>query len=123
MFSPGMLGVPTAIIVICTDPTLAAEAAVQLEKDMTPWIDIGTAAMNMMLVAHALELGACPTTSFSKSAVSAVLKLPPNVVPEFILQLGHPATQVAVARQGPSTRASIDDLVFWESYGKKSRIG
>jgi nitroreductase len=118
-----MLGVPTAIIVICTDPALATEAAVQLDKDTTPWIDVGTAAMNMMLVAHALELGACPATSFSKSAVSAVLKLPPNVVPEFILQLGHPASPSPITRQGPPTRATIDDLVFWESYGTTRRIG
>ena len=121
-FSPGILGLPSAMIVICTDPALATQAAMQLDKDLTPWIDVGTAAMNMMLVAHALGLGSCPATSFSKSAVSVVLKLPPNVVPEFILQLGHRAPQSRTPTQGPPTRVTIDDLVFWENYGTTRRI-
>lgn len=121
-FSPGMLGLPAAMIVICTDPELAAEAAMQLDKDSTRWIDVGTAAMNMMLAAHALGLGSCPLTSFSKSAVSLVLKLPPDVVPEFILQLGHPTLQSRSVRQGPPTRVTVDDLVFWESYGTTARM-
>lgn len=114
-FSPGMLGTPAALIVICTDGALAAAAEVQLDRDVTPWIDVGTAAMNMMLAAHAAELGSCPVTSFSKAAVGVVLKLPPQVVPEFIVQLGHPV----VARHLPGTtvsRTALDQIVSWESY-------
>jgi nitroreductase len=115
-FSPGMLGVPATLIVICTDPDLAAEAEVQLDRDVTPWIDVGTAAMNMMLAAHAFGLGSCPVTSFSKSAVAVVLKLPSGVVPEFMLQLGHPAAKrQPVARVASVT--TLNDLVFWGTYG------
>lgn len=114
-FSPGMLGTPAALIVICTDGALAAAAEVQLDRDVTPWIDVGTAAMNMMLAAHATGLGSCPVTSFSKSAVGVVLKLPPQVVPEFIVQLGYP-----VASGHPSgsalSRSGLNQLVDWERY-------
>jgi nitroreductase len=110
-----MLGTPAALIVICIDGALAAAAAVQLDRDVTPWIDVGTAAMNMMLAAHVAGLGACPVTSFSKAAVGVVLKLPPRVVPELIVQLGHPAS----AGHPPGatvSRGALDQLVYWERY-------
>ena len=114
-FSPGMLGVPAAIVVICTDGALADRAEVQLDRDVTPWFDVGTAAMNMMLAAHALGLGSCPVTSFSKSAVGVVLRLPPGVAPEFIVQVGHPAESRRAAPRPPSA-AALRDLVCWETY-------
>lgn len=116
--SPGMLALPAALIVICTDMDKAAREQVQLDRDSTTWIDVGAAAMNMIIMAHALGLGTCPTTSFSRSGVSTVLELPPSVVPEFILQLGHPAPQVRVMRPGVSTRLRVEDFTFWERYGR-----
>ena len=88
--TPGMFSAPPVVIVICTDATRAAEELVQLEHDATTWIDVGTAAMNMMVAAHALELGTCPVTSFSHGAVRVVLGLPPTVEPELFLLRGPP---------------------------------
>jgi nitroreductase len=116
--SPGMLGRPTALIVICTDTEKAAKEQVQLDRDPNTWIDVGTAAMNMMLAAHALGLGSCPATSFSRSGVTTVLELPPTLIPEFIVQLGHPAPQPRVMRAGASTRLTIEALTYWERYGQ-----
>ena len=115
--APGMLAVPTALIVICTDTTKAAAEQVQLEKDSSTLIDVGTAAMNMMLAAHALGLGTCPVTSFSQSGVRTVLDLPDSLIPEFILLVGHRAPQRRVLRQGASTKLTVDDLTYWERYG------
>lgn len=112
-----MLARPTALIVICTDLERAREEQVQVEKDTTTWMDVGTAAMNMMIAAHALGLGSCPTTSFSRSGVRSLLELPPAIVPEFILQLGHPAPQKRVMRTGASTSLDLKDLAYWELYG------
>jgi albonoursin synthase len=116
-FSPGMLGTPAALIVICTDGALAAAAEVQLDRDFTPWIDVGTAAMNMMLAAHAAGLGSCPVTSFSKPAVAVVLKLPAQVVPAFIVQLGHPLAS-GHPSGGVLSRTALDQLVYWERYAE-----
>jgi nitroreductase len=111
-----MLARPSAIIVILTDADQAREEQVQLEKDFNTWIDVGTTAMNMMLMAHALGLGSCPATSFSKSGVRVALDLPSHLIPEFILQLGHRAPETRVQRPGASTRLRIEDLTYWERY-------
>lgn len=116
-FSPGMLGWPTALIVICLDEDLAAQAQVQLDRDNTIYVDVGTAAMNMMLAAHVLGLGSCPVTSFSKSAVGVVLGLPKGVTPEFIVQLGHPKVPPAKAASRFS-EGELGDLVYWGRYSR-----
>jgi albonoursin synthase len=89
--SPGMLGLPPAVILVCIDLDKAASQGVQLDKHRTAWIDVGTALMNMSLAAHVLGLGSCPVTSFSRSGLRAVLELPAHLQPELILQVGHPA--------------------------------
>lgn len=123
--SPGILGRPTAVIAICTDSERAAEELVQLDHDTTTWIDVGTAAMNMMIAAHAVGLGSCPVTSFSQGSVRVVLGLPTHVTPELLLVLGHPR---ALRRDSPvgSSRSGVDagdrpalppGLVSWERLG------
>jgi nitroreductase len=116
--SPGMLARPTALIVILTDLEKAAEQQVQIERDTATAVDVGTAAQNMSLMAHALGLGSCPATSFSRSGVEAILDLPPTLVPEFILQLGHPAPQPRVVRAGATTKLSVESLTYWEQVGR-----
>ena len=119
--TPGMFSTPPVVIVICTDATRAAEELVQLEHDTTTWIDVGTAAMNMMVAAHALELGSCPVTSFSHGAVSVVLGLPPTVEPELFLLLGHPHEPTRPVRPTGSGRTGAaalpPGLVWWEQPG------
>jgi nitroreductase len=119
--APGMLGMPAAVIAICTDATRAAEELVQLEHDRTTMIDVGTAAMNMMVAAHALRLGTCPVTSFSHVAVRVVLDLFPALEPELLLLLGHPARSAVAAPvpAAPGRRAAAlpAGLVSWERPG------
>ena len=112
--SPGMLAQPTALIVILTDLQKAADEQVQVERHVTRWIDVGTAAMNMSLAAHALGLGSCPTTSFSRSGVAVMLDLPPTMVPELILQLGHPAERPPAAPSRASTSPMTRAFSSWE---------
>ncbi len=116
--SPGMLARPTALIVILTDLEKAAEQQVQIERDTATSVDVGTAAQNMSLMAHALGLGSCPATSFSRSGAAATLDLPSTMVPEFILQLGHPAPQPRVMRAGAATKLSVESLTYWEHVGR-----
>ncbi|HSV93610.1 MAG TPA: nitroreductase family protein, partial [Desulfobacterales bacterium] len=119
--TPGMFSTPPVVIVICTDATLAAEGLVQLEHDRTTWIDVGTAAMNMMIAAHALELGACPATSFSHVAAGVVLDLPPTAEAELFLLLGHPLAAARPARAAMGGRRDTTlpaGLVSWERLGR-----
>lgn len=121
LISPGMLGAPTALIMICLDGRLAEQQQVPTERHSSGWIDVGTAAMNMMVAAHALGLGSCPVTSFSRSGMSALLELPEGVAPQLMVLLGHPAPYKRALRAGAKTRLTIDDLTYWERYGQTAR--
>lgn len=115
MVGPGFYGTPAALIVICTDVERAAAAGVRPDDDTT-WVDVGTAAMNMQLMAHTLGLGTTPVTSVSQSGLRAALDLPDRLRPDLILQLGHPA-----ARPGPRStrgpRLRVEDITDWETAG------
>ncbi len=73
---PGFYGTPAALIVICTDLSRAERFGVREDNDTSTWIDVGTAAMNMQLMAHALGLGTTPVTSVSRSGLREALELP-----------------------------------------------
>jgi nitroreductase len=115
--APGMLTVPTAMIVICTDLVVAEQRQVQATKDPTVWVDVGTAAMNMQLMAHALDLGSCPVTSFSQSGVSVMLALPPEARPELLLMIGRRQDRPPVEGITPPEKPAVEEFAYWESYG------
>jgi hypothetical protein len=90
--APGMLGHPTALIVILTDTAKAAAEGVKLDRDhRTRWADAGSAAENVLLMAEALGLGACPLMSFSVRGAAELLELPEHLIPDYVVQLGHRA--------------------------------
>lgn len=116
--APGMLTPPPAMIVILTDTEVAARESVQLGKDDANCMDIGTAAMNMMNMAHALGLGSCPVTSFSRSGAAVMLDLPEHLIPEWLLILGHPAAQNRGLRPSAPKPVTARDLTYWERAGQ-----
>lgn len=113
---PGFYGKPPALIVICTDLDKARAAGVKDGRDESTWIDVGTAAMNMQLMAHALGLGTTPVTSVSRSGLIEALDLPEHLRPELILQLGHPAPD-SVPGFGSGQRIRPEDITDWERVG------
>lgn len=116
IISPGILGNPQALIVICTDRAKAAQEGVNLDLDPTTWIDVGTASQNMMLAACEIGLGSCPTTSFSKSAVRVILNLPDDLEPEYILQVGYPLEQPSSIGKGGISRLPVEAITFWGAF-------
>jgi nitroreductase len=119
--SPGMLGNPPALVLILTDIKEANRQSVQIEVDPANFMDVGTAAMNMMLMTHALGLGSCPITSFSRSGASEMLGLPDHLVPEWILMLGHPAPTKRTMRVGAPRPVTAAQLTIWEEVGERDR--
>ena len=109
--SPGMIQRPRAAITICVDRALAAGYGFG-EDAPGPLVDVGTATATMLLAAQALGIGAGPVTSFSRTAVAAVLDLPGAWTPHLIVCLGHPeATQpVSIGRR---SALSWRDLTSW----------
>jgi nitroreductase len=111
MVSPGMIQRPTAAITICTDRAAAEDYGFPPEAPGL-FVDVGTAAATLMLAAHAIGLGAGPVTSFSRAAVSTVLRLPDGWHPELIVCLGHPeSTQPPPL--APRRAFTWRDLTMW----------
>ncbi len=112
MFSPGMVaGVPAALIVICIDWELAGyEAPIRAYREV--YWDVGSAAQNMLLAAHALGLAAGPMTADAPSALRVFLDLPSNLEPQLMIGLGHPGEPPSEATPAPSrSRTRVEDLV------------
>jgi nitroreductase len=114
MVSPGMFQRPVAVVVICVDRA-KAESFGMRPNAKGLYVDVGTAAENMLLAAHALGLGAGVVTSFSQAAVSAVLNLPEGLSPEMFMCLGHAApSQPAPMR--PRGQVTWQSLTQWERF-------
>lgn len=106
MFSPGLVGDPTALLVLCSDASVATG---------TYLMDIAMAAQNVMLTAADNGLGSCAVRSFNQKALQALLSLPSDVIPELIISLGYPAKPARIPSRRP-----LDELVHWEEYGGRS---
>lgn len=115
--SPGMLWEPPAIIIIMLDTEQAKADLMDVDPLTSSYIDVGTAAMNMMIMLQSLGLGACPVTSFSKSAVSAMLELPAKLSPEFMLILGYPLPVKRTINPNAPKPITARDLTSWELVG------
>ena len=96
--------------ILATGPAFFVSAWVLMLFAGVVDIDVGTAAATLLLAAHSIGLGAGPVTSFSRTALATILRLPAEVRPELIICLGHAATEQppAMRRQdGPRW----DDLI------------
>jgi nitroreductase len=112
--APGMLGHPSALVVICIDWARAAALGCK-PHHTSVYIDVGTAAENMLLACHALGLGCGPVTSFSKEGVRTVLRMPATLSPEMIVCVGHRAETQRYGPNLPPKPTRLEDLVYWET--------
>lgn len=112
--SPGIHGHPTALVIVCIDWAKVARLGCKPHHPGV-YIDVGTAAENMLLAAHNLGLGAGPMTSFSKEGVRVILRLPDWLSPELMICLGHPGTPRSSPRR-PAKPTRLEDLVCWERF-------
>jgi nitroreductase len=112
--SPGLTHLPAALVVICLDRERVARMGSRSEALL--YLDVGTAAQNMLLAAHTLGLGAGPVSSFSGEAVRVLLELPPDLTPVLLVCLGHPGGE-PVRRVRPDRPVRLRDLIIWERYG------
>lgn len=108
--SPGIIGSPTAVIVMCLDlrrRTAKAEGSLQV----MPYYDIGGAMQNILLAAHELGLGGCPIGSFHEKGLRALLSLPDSIEPCLLIALGKPRVTPRPPRQRP-----LEEIYYIERY-------
>lgn len=120
-FSPGMLPVPAALIAILVDWDQFDREFLSIEPAVTPYIDVGTAAQNMLNMAHALGVGSCPVTSFSKSGVAGVLELPDRLSVELIVIFGEARPLDRQLSASAPKSVTTRDLTSWEIFGNHER--
>lgn len=89
-FSPGLLGNPPNLIILCIDKELAYKKGGALGRDILCLMDISMAAQNIMLMATEKELATCPVKSFNKKAIEKILEVPSTVDVELIISIGYP---------------------------------
>lgn len=119
LVSPGMVVPPPALIVICVDWSLVA-ATWSSKCNRTMLIDVGTAAENMLLAAHALGLGGWPMTSSCQEAVRILLNIPANLSPLMFIGIGYPSPPSSNELKRPKKRIRVEDLVQWGPFGGQS---
>ena len=112
-FSPGIIGTPTLMVVarLDTDRLVPQSQAVCDSRKLC----VALAVENLLIAAHALDLGACPTASFRGNVISVLLGLPPHIEPVLIVPIGYPAKQPT-----PSKRRDKSEVISYERWGQKT---
>jgi nitroreductase len=90
LVSPGLLGAPSSVIVICEDMTRVLERGGELGVKTLSLMDTAMAAENIMLAACAVGLATCPIASFHAGAVQKTLGLPADIYPQLLISVGFP---------------------------------
>ncbi len=108
--SPGFPKQASAAIVACSDQRDAGSSSGESEP-IHLVEEAAMAVQNMLLVAHALRLGACAVASFSEGGIKELLELPDHIRPILIVALGFPKKQ-PVAPQ----RKALSQITSWETY-------
>jgi nitroreductase len=92
MLSPGLLGNPPAVIVICQDIAEAERKGAKLGKELLSLMDSAMAAQNIILAAYAEGLGTCIVCSFHPGGVQKLLRLPDYIAPQILISVGVPVS-------------------------------
>lgn len=87
---PGFINNAPALIAVASDLRRVEEVVGSRGVEVVARLDAGGAAGYLALAAPALGLGICVVTSWTESAVQAVLGLPWHVRPEVLVAVGHP---------------------------------
>lgn len=114
-FSPGLLGNPPTIIVICSDRKRAFEKGGNLGRDELCIMDISMAAQNLMLLATEKGIGTCPVKSFNKKAISRILELPDYISPDLIISVGYYTEEPKVPK-----RKDVAEVTFFNQWGLRA---
>ena len=106
--SPGLLGLPPALIVILSNKTYNVEKMGAIGETLAE-MDCCFAAQNILLRSYSLGLGSCVIRSFNQRAVQEIVEAPAGIVPELIVICGYPA-------HTPPAPPRRTDVIRWEKF-------
>jgi nitroreductase len=102
------LAAAPVVIVACADPTLSGE----LRGQQYYLTDIGIAAENLMLAAHAQGLGSVFVGVFDEEPLGELLDIPPEFRIVGLFPLGYPENE----QKAGLPRKPLDDIVYYEKW-------
>jgi albonoursin synthase len=108
--APGIIGTPTAVIVMCLNKQRRTASAEGRLAAM-PYFDLGAALQNILLAAHDIGLGGCAIGSFHPQGIASFLNLPENVEPCLLVVIGKPRVVPSEPRKRP-----LNEVYFEEKY-------
>jgi nitroreductase len=114
-FSPGIIGMPPALLVLCVDWSRAPHLRPDDPRDThATHVDVGAATSQILMLAEAMGLGACPVMSFHRASVRTVLSVPRDWTPLVLVTVGYRAGSPPPTR----TRSTPDGVMYWERVGE-----
>ncbi len=111
--SPGFYGDATAAIIAGIEDEEGAFGGTSYGS-VVGVLDIGFAAENISLAAHALGLGSCAIASFNTSCISKVINAPENFRPVLLFSLGHPEKTPPIP-----PKKKLSEIVYLNEYREK----
>ena len=111
--SPGFYGEATAAIAICLEDDKEAFGRTDY-SNVVGIMDVGFAAENILVAAHALELGGCAIASFNQSGIRKVLEIPDGWRPMLLVSLGYPGKVPKAPK-----KKSLSEVVYLDRFGRK----
>lgn len=104
------------VIVVCADLEKSSLRFKERGKELYSLQDTAAAIQNMLLISHALGLGAAWIRAFEEERVKTLLKLPARLRPVGIVTIGFPVPY----EKYPKTQIIPFENISWsEEYGKE----
>ena len=108
-FAPGIIEPPPMIVAACFDRSRSVGGGAWDEGMLC----VAMAVQNLLLAAHALGLGGCPTASFRREPVRRFLGLPGHIEPLLLVTVGYPARPPEAA-----PRRDHSEVISHEYWGR-----
>jgi nitroreductase len=83
-------------------------------EDTVDILDIGFAAENILLAAHALGLGGCAIASLNVECIKKLINSPHNFKPILLLSIGYPDKQPPMPK-----KKNLSDIIYLDVWGEK----
>ncbi|MBI2354725.1 MAG: nitroreductase family protein [Deltaproteobacteria bacterium] len=96
------------VVVACAEPTHSGD----LRGQQYYMADVGIAAENIMLAAHAQGLGSVFVGVFDEEGVGELLDIPPEIRIVGLFPIGYPLEE----GKGAPKRKPLDEIVFYEKW-------
>jgi nitroreductase len=104
----------SVVIIICTKDDRVTRIYGDIGKNRFVYYDAACAIQNMLLMANNIGLGACFIGTFDDAAIKRIANIPEDITVHALITLGYPAE-----KPSPPHRLGIEDLTFFDEYGRK----